>query len=639
MGASIKNLRRLLFLYLFASLTLFSCKKEDLVQPEVKVGDVKVTVSNEFGQPIEGAEITIGTRNNMTDSEGECLFKNLAVKEYEISVSKQSFLPRILKITVVEDIITYVNVTLDTGDAFLNLSESIRYVFSEVGSFNVEVQSNAEWKVETTSSWLESSILIGAGNDIVRISYLESLEDTIRTDSILFMSDTIVKKLLVKQYGPIKLIENQGILADDNQGIPDSVYVLFNKPISVNNIVSHWSTCDCDINYTQTKDKKGVFFSFSCAELGGSYPFSISVSDLAGNEATFEIDATFYDVKRDIDGYITDFLFLNQDKEVLISTFNPSRIIKYSIESDSIIQTYDLSSLMAPINLVWNPYNSKIYVMGNADPNAVFIHTNVNMPEVYTLDHETGDISLAFISEPDEEDHPQYPANIPYDIGFTRTGLGVILLKANGTTVLRWKLIDSSKNDSIYKYPYYDEVVDEWSDFHSVHLNYDGYKLYLTQPDGDVDYGIFDAVSSYMSILRPSSVTRSEEITANRKEEEFYARQLYDQFIIDLSGNLSQITYMDSRHGGHADFSYRENEDNIIYLCEEISFVDSRNSFRVLDYNTRTLLKSSDVIDGLLKFSSTIDGKYAIAYIPRSGGSEPSSLYIFRTDMFYSHVY
>jgi hypothetical protein len=628
---------RSLVLFLFTFLTLHSCEKDDNLLHPADVGDLKVSVSNEFGQPIEGAKITVGNIYNNTDSNGVCYFRRLTVKEYEITVSKQSFLPRIQKIMVVKDIVTEFVVTLNTGDAFLNISESIRYLAHEEGSFNVEIQSNAEWKVETTSSWLESSIQIGAGNDVAKISYLESLEDTIRTDSILFISDTIVKRLLVKQHFPIKLIEYHTILGDDNQGIQDSVYVLFNKPISVNTIHSQWPYCQPEMNYVLTNDKKGVLFSFNCAELGGSYPFSISVSDDAGSSATYEIDAAFYDAKCDIEGYISDILFINQDKEVLISTFNPSRIVKYSIESDSIIQTYDLSSIMAPIHLVYNTYNSKVYLMGNSDPNAVFIHTNINSPYVYTLNHETGEISLAFISEPDEEDHPQYPAIVPFDIGFTRTGLGVLLLKANESSQLRWKLIDSSKNDSIYKYPYYNDVLHEWIYFNSVHLNYDGYKLYLTRPSGSVEYGIFDALSSQISLLLPSSNTQGHTITANRKQEKFYARQLYSQFIIDLSGNMSQISYMDSRHKGKADFSYRENEENTIYLCESQSFESSPNRFVVLDYNLPALLKTCDVIEDLQGFSTTIDGSYAVAYRPRSG--EPSSLYVFRTETFHSHVY
>lgn len=46
----VENMRKSVFLYLFASLTLFSCKEEDDIAPEVKIGDLKVSVSNEFGQ-------------------------------------------------------------------------------------------------------------------------------------------------------------------------------------------------------------------------------------------------------------------------------------------------------------------------------------------------------------------------------------------------------------------------------------------------------------------------------------------------------------------------------------------------------------------------------------------------------------
>ena len=94
---------RSLVLFLFTFLTLHSCEKDDNLLHPADVGDLKVSVSNEFGQPIEGAKITVGNIYNNTDSNGVCYFRRLTVKEYEITVSKQSFLPRIQKIMVVKD--------------------------------------------------------------------------------------------------------------------------------------------------------------------------------------------------------------------------------------------------------------------------------------------------------------------------------------------------------------------------------------------------------------------------------------------------------------------------------------------------------------------------------------------------------
>jgi hypothetical protein len=275
--------------------------------------------------------------------------------------------------------------------------------------------------------------------------------------------------------------------------------------------------------------------------------------------------------------------------------------------------------------------------MGNTDPNAEYRYTGMNRPDVYGLNYHTGEISLAFTVAPDEKDHPSSPANIPYAIGFTKIGLGVVLLQANGSSALRWKIIDSSKNDSIYTYLHYDNsTVTEYTNFHNVYMNFDQSKLFLMQPEGSVNYGIFDGTTEKISILRPSSVTRNYTLTPHKKADKVFVRQLYDQFIMDLNGNLSRISYLDSRHGGNADFSYRKNENKIIYICEAQSFIDVDNSFYILDYNTSTTLQSFDVIENLEEFSTTINGKYGVAY--KKNSDKSSSIYTFLTDKFYTHV-
>jgi hypothetical protein len=157
----------------------------------------------------------------------------------------------------------------------------------------------------------------------------------------------------------------------------------------------------------------------------------------------------------------------------------------------------------------------------------------------------------------------------------------------------------------------------------------------LTEPYHLGEYGIFDGSLQNISILRPNSATGGHSITPYRKADKFYARQLYSQFIIDPGGNQSSISGFDSRHEGKADFSYRKNEESIIYLCEAKTFgyPPIPNSFYTLNYSDGSILKSCDLIEGLSGFSTTIDGKYAVAYKQNLGTSY--SLYIFKTEDFY----
>ena len=71
------------------------------------------------------------------------------------------------------------------------------------------------------------------------------------------------------------------------------------------------------IVFKQTFNDCGVSFTFSCAELGGVYPFNIEVSDESGNKLESEIKVPSYHKRLDFDGdaqNILDYMFINDDK-------------------------------------------------------------------------------------------------------------------------------------------------------------------------------------------------------------------------------------------------------------------------------------------------------------------------------------
>lgn len=605
---------------------LMSCEKDNDNKELKKYGSLEGTIKNEFGQAIDSAIIEVGTLSTKSNSIGKYKLEKIEINEYSVSISKSHFLTKIEKIIINENETNILDLILMAGETFLNISDTIINLNAKSGSFNIKILSNSNWIIQNASSWISNTVNNGGGNDTVSFNYNVNLEMSRRSDTIHFISGSLNKSLIINQGPPIKIKKCSGILGNNVTGRKDSVYILFNKPIIVEKLESNWIYCISEMNYRFTDNNCGIKFSFSCAKLGGKYPFSISLKDNENNSYNEEFEVTFYNSKLDIEGFITDILLINNDKEALISTFSPSRIIKYSIELDKFLQSYDLSSIISPIKLSFNPFNSKIYIMGS-DPNATYRHTTVDRPDVFTLDIQTNEISKAFTVTSNDF----YPINIPYNIGFTKSGIGIMLLKSNETSGCEWKLIDCSNNDSIYYYPGYNGWSDE-NNFNNVHMNFDNTKLYLTKPYGSCNYGVFDGYTHQLSILRPSSITRGYAITADRKTERFYARQLYDQFIIDLNGNMSQISYLDSRHAGSADFNYQENEDNLIYICEAQSFdyPPSPASFYIMNYSNGSIIMLCDIIDGFERFVTTIDGIYAIAF--RQNSDISSSIFIFRTN-------
>ncbi len=599
---------------------MVSCEKEN--KEGQRLGKLEGIIRNEFGQPIEGALIEMDKLSTKSNSIGRYLFDKLPVKEYSVSVSKGSFITNIQKVTIIEKKTLILDFSLSAGEPYLYISSSSSRFNANSGSFNINVSSNAGWTIENTSTWLTSSIGSGNGNRIVTLNYSRNLENSNRTDTIHFISGSIKASLIINQSAPLKIIKYEGIIGDGAKDIKDSVYILFNKPVIIKFIKSNTDLCLSEISYNLTDNNYGVKFTYSCAELGGNYPFTISVSDADNNTLSEDINIPFYNSKIDMEGFMTDYLLINDEKEILISAISPSRLIKYSLVSNSIIQIFDLSQYISPIKISYNPYNSKVYILGS-NPDASLRDTYINRPDVYTLDLLTSQIVKAFTIEPDMYDHPQYPANIPYNLGFTKSGHGVVLLKSNGASSKRWKLIDCNRNDTVYRDLNYDSP-----DFDDVHMNYDNTKLYLSRSDSS-SYGIFDGVTQQISILQTNSTTRSIFITPNKKTDKFYAGRLYDQFIIDLSGNKSLISYIDNRADGSADFSYREKEENLIYFCEKQSFYGFPNRFYVVDYSSLRYMWC-DLVDGFEKFTATLDGKQAIAY--KLNGDLSSSLYFFKTD-------
>ena len=610
-------------------LMLISCGKEENKQPEPpKYGSMKGLIQNEFGQPINGALVKVGTLSTKSSPLGNYLFEKIEINDYSVSVSKEYFLTDIKQIKVSENEKVNLDFVLITGDVFLDISDSIINLSVQGSSFYVEISSNAAWTVQHTSLWIDHPIENGKGNSSIVFSFPTNQEDTNRIDTIYFTSGSLKKKLVINQHAQMKIIKYEGLLGNREENIIDSIYVLFNKPIErVNSIISGWKMCDCELNYTLTDNNHGLKFSYSCARLGGSFPFSISVIDNDGYLYGENINVTFYKSKLDIEGFVTDFLLINNDKEVLISAFLPSKLIRYSIELDLVTQIIDLSQHISPMKLSYNPYNSKVYIMG-ANPDVDWRFANIDRPDIYTIDLQTNEIIKAITIKPDEKDHPQSPANIPRNIGFTKSGMGIVLLGANMSSALRWKLIDC-KNDSIYSHP---SINDIDIDFDNVHMNYDNTKLYLTRPYGSCDYGIFDGFTKQISILYPGSATRGSRITPYRKGDKFYAQQLYDQFIIDLDGNMSQISYLNSP-GGRSDFSYRENDTNIIYYCEGQGVVGSPSAFHVLDYNIGKTLMFCYLVEGIGNFTTTIDGNYGVAF--KQNVDVSSSLFVFETEHFH----
>lgn len=554
-------MRNILFLLLIV-LLIVSCKKDnnDASQSD---GSLKGVILNELNQPIKGAIVGIESITTTSDSIGAYSFNKLDAKKYLVSVTKKPYLDLEKSVLIKGEETARLDFVLSTEGSFLQLSDSVLALNTGSGSATLHIESNTEWRIENPPDWLSFSVLEGFGNFNLEISYSENTMNLSRIDTITVTTSNISQSLIIIQYPVLELLLYEWINGNELNEIVDSIYILFNRPITVESIMAKPNYVP-PISYAYSENKHGFRFDYIAAITGRSDPFIISVTDDEGNSFNEEINIPFYHKKLEIEGEITDYLYLNQDKEMLIAVFNPSQLIHYSLETQSIIQTIDLSSYLAPVKLSYNPYNSLIYMMGSY-ANGEMNNPPIDRPDVYTLDMQTNQIKLAFTIQPDGNKHQKTPAIYPQNIGFTSSGYGVVLLSSTTTTEMKIKLIDSSNNDSIYDYP--DEKL-KGIKFMNLHMNYDFTKLYLIKPYARDEYGVFDATTQRISYIDQNSGETTNFITPNRQKECLYAGQGYNQYILDLNDNKSEKTHFSfGPHQASGDFSYAPGKENCVYFC------------------------------------------------------------------------
>ncbi|NEU09368.1 hypothetical protein GZH53_13670 [Flavihumibacter sp. R14] len=609
---------------LILSVSFISCKKDPNTK-EAERGSLQGVIRNESNQPVRGALVEIGTLTSITDAEGKYSFAELPAVEQTVSISARSYISQVTKMKIVPSVQNTLDLKLIAGEQYIYLSDSIISIPPGSGTLNVNVLSNGGWVLDYSSSWLSSDTRGGTGDMLVTLNYSKN-EVANRIDTVHFRSGSVVKQLLVVQGSVTKITSVEGRIGNGELKIADSVYVHFNKRIVYATVESNWNLCLSEIRMSYATDRRGIKFSYPCADLGGTYPFTITLTDEEGKTYIEKVSVPFYRSRLAVQGNIKDYLYIRDEKEVLIATILPATLVRYSIEQDSVLQIYDLSKKISPMKLSYNPYNSRVYIMGG-DPGDDWANAPFSVPDIYTLNPASGQIVKEITLRSDQDDHPQHPAIVPYDIAFTRSGMGMVLLRASGASIMRWKLVDSRNNHEVTEYP---GTISGTNYFDGLYMNHDQSKLIITQTYiGSCDYGIFDGQTQKVSLLRTPTCTRSGYIAPSRKDGNIFFGHLIDQFIMNLNGKTSLLSYLNPVYDSSVDFSYRASDENIIFHSDG-------KFLQLLDYNRSATLMSCNVVPHLLEFMTTVDARSATAY--RVNNNLTSDFYVFDTESLYRYV-
>jgi hypothetical protein len=172
-------------------------------------------------------------------------------------------------------------------------------------------------------------------------------------------------------------------------------------------------------------------------------------------------------------------------------------------------------------------------------------------------------------------------------------------------------MLDSRNNDAIYKHPQYgtDNYASppqfQW--FGRIHPNHDKSQLLLPTGDYASAFAVFDQATERVTPYVPPVNDRSGFIRPNRKDGRVYLGGYYQLIVDPSNGYVSAQSRLDDRNDGSGDFSYREDEPETAYYCDN-------EYLRVVDYRSAAIKASYTVDYGMRGTTATSDGKYLILY-------------------------
>lgn len=579
---------------------IFSCKKEQSQTQKNSYGNFKGVVYNEFNQPIDGAKIIIGDQGNMdasTLADGSFRFSSIPVKQYQVTISKDTYISQTITANIIADKTDSVRIVLKSGKAYVKTSQDSVIAKSSAGDVSLAIQSNTSWVASKSAGFITISPNNGSGNGVLNVHYLENTGLAPRTDTISITAGDQKVKVIFRQTAALKLVSYY----NGTSLIDDSLFAIFNKPVKVVSIQTDVFTCLSDnMGYRLINQSTGVKFRYTCSTiLGRTFPFTITVQDNDGNTLAQKIDFNSFTTRRDLKGIIMNYFFSQDNKSIWVATQNPNMIYELSTADFSILRQFSLG--FAPTKASLNVYNNLLYILTNSE-------------YIYVVSSVTGQ-QIKQISVTARLGGGSNPAIAVYDIGFTNSGYGIIIYPIASTTN-GWQIIDSKHNDKLYLSP---EYVEGSGDFMDIHNSFDNSKLFLTQLYGSCLLTVFDGNTQTFQKITPTSQTRDMFITPNKKNDKIYFGQLYDQFIMDLNKNTSKISGLDNRANGSADFCYLAGKENHIYFASD-------DFFAVLNYDNQQSLMTLQS-SGMRGCMTSVDGKYLILY-------NGSVVYQFSTSMF-----
>lgn len=594
------------FYFVAFVIILVACKEDRSII--IRYGNFKGIVYDNFGRPCPDVLVVAGSYSMKTDEAGLFSFR-VEVGNYDVTISKANYISESKKVTIngVED--AEIKFALVPGKTVLTISTYAEILSCDKDTITVSVASNVRWTVKSRPNWIVASTGVGEGDGSVNLYVQANTGDLVRSDTVEIVAGDVVRKIAIKQGNPIKVIDTRVTYGNYAIGIKDSVYISFNKPIVLDGLASNYELCISDNTPTLSADRKQVRFAYTCAYLGGSFPFTVQAHDEFNSKIKERVVANFYKNSKGFEGKIVGSMFLNSDSELLISTINPSRLIRYSIDENSIVETVDLSNYIAPLKISYNPKNSKVYILGTY-PKSVPFFATINIPDIYSYNLNTNAINKEVLFSNDR-DHYLNSSIITNGLEFTSSGNGLAIVGMSNTYYPdKVKQIEYQDDGLIF----HDITLSNSSNYNNLYPNFNHSEVFVA---GETDVVLrFRPVDGKTGAFTPLSTCYSaylSSIQSKKDENKILLKQKDGFYIMDLNSNeCTPRTISTNFEDLYFEFSCRKDDNNLLFYGYSTPGY-GYTYLELLDMNSSTKVFKVSTSGGISKFISTTDGKTFIA--------------------------
>jgi hypothetical protein len=542
---------------------LLQCEKERTEKPVIYFGRLKGIVINEFDQGIDQVTVTVhsATINRVITGEtgGYYLTDSLPVDDYDVTVSRADFISATKTTSIVKNLTTQLDFKLEAGMTSMKIEDSIIYGVANNGQSAIRVNSNTNWIIQETSSWLTTTKSSGKGDDSFYILWTDNSGNSERTDTVTVICGPIVKKIIVIQYPRVKLLEYYSVMGNADIPNSDSIVMIFNRPVTVDYMKHNYLVCSEVKKFTYEDDNHVVKFSFNCGSIGESLEFVLSVTDSSGQNLMRNLKVNLYSSMFVTGGNITDYLITDDNSRVIVATENPNKIWILSMDSLNLLGSIDLS--VRPASISFNPANGLIYMI-TSQPYAA---------SIYAFSLETKSLIHTIEVKPTIDDASDYPCTFPLGMDFTASGLGIVTLTNITNFQHKWRIIDSHKGDSLYVSEYFGSGTGKYTSFRTIHHFFDRSALLLIKENEPSKVIMADNQTLVFSSFNSPNTDAIISIIPDKKETSALIVQNGQQFIIDKSGTIQHLD-MQSIQCDDADFCLTKSRNKGIFFANSTKF-------------------------------------------------------------------